>query len=76
MGRTRRSTPVEQCQPLTLEERVEELMDRFKRKAAEDHQLASGSQSEASYHYGLSAAFEVVATMLGEALAETRDGEG
>lgn len=75
MGRSRRP-PVEPCQPLTLEERVEELMDRFKRKATEDHQLASGSQSEASYHYGLAAAFEVVAAMLGEALSEVREEEG
>ena len=75
MGRSRRPAPVGQCQPLTLEERVEELMNRFKRKAAEDHRMANGGQSEASYHYGLAAAFEVVAAMLGEALSEAREEE-
>ena len=75
MVRSSRPAPVGQCRPLTLEERVEELMNRFKQKAAEDHQLASAGQSEASYHYGLAAAFEVVAAMLAEALSGSREGE-
>lgn len=75
MVRSSRPAPFGQCQPLTLEERVEELMHRFKRKAAEDQQMAKGGQSEASYYFGSAAAFEVVAAMLAEALAEPRDEE-
>jgi hypothetical protein len=75
MVRSSRPAPVGERQPLTLEERVEELMHRFKHKAAEDRRLAHGGQSEASYHYGLADAFEVVAVMLNEALAELREGE-
>ena len=76
MVRPPRPAPVGECRPLTLEERVEELVHRFKRKAAEDRRKADLGQSEASYHYGLAAAFEVVATMLREALSEARKGEG
>ena len=76
MVRSPRPAPLGQCRPLDLEERVEELVNRFKRRAAEDQQRADGGQSEASYHYGLAAAFEVVATMLREALTEAAGGEG
>jgi hypothetical protein len=75
MVRSPRPAPVGQCRPLTLEERVEQLASRFERKAAEDQQRAKGVQSEASYHYGLADAFEVVATMLREALTEAGGGE-
>ena len=76
MVRSSRPVPTGQCRPLTLEERVEELAKRFKRKAAEDRQRAQGDESEASYHYGLAAAFDVVATMLKEALTDAGKGDG
>src|SRR5216117_3994869 len=68
--------PTGTCRAFTLEERDEELVNRFKRKAAQDHQRAQKGQSDASYHYGLAAAFEVVAAMLTEVLTEAAEREG
>jgi hypothetical protein len=76
MVRSPRPAPVGSCRAFTLEERVEELVNRFKCKATEDQKKAQGSRSEASYHYGLAAAFEVVAVMLTEALTEAAQREG
>lgn len=75
MLRPPRPAPTGRCVPVTLEERVQELANRFKRKAAEDQREANRGRAEASYHYGLADAFEVVAAMLGEALTEARKGE-
>ena len=76
MVRAPRPAPTGTCRAFTLEERLEELVNRFKRKATEDHQRAQQGQSEASYHYGLAAAFEVVAAMLTELLTEATEREG
>jgi hypothetical protein len=74
MARPPRTVPIGPCVPATLEDRVEELANHFKREATEDQQKADQGVVEASYYYGLAAAFEVVAAMLGEALTQARKG--
>ena len=74
MPRPPRTVPIGPCVPATLEDRVEELANHFKREATEDQQKADQGMVEASYYYGLAAAFEVVAAMLREALAQVRTG--
>jgi predicted outer membrane lipoprotein len=74
MARPPRTVPIGPCVPATLEDRVEELVNHFKREAAEDQARADRGVVEASYYYGLAAAFEVVAAMLREALSQVRKG--
>ena len=74
MARPPRTVPIGSCVPATLEDRVEELVNHFKREAAEDQERADQGVVEASYYYGLAAAFEVVAAMLREALTQVRKG--